>query len=226
MQQVQKSVFDGFQKSRLSYYGLLPKDNNRTLNDREGLNNPLTISLALCFITFLGMITFAGAGCVVLTRGLQLCRDVRMCIAYRFPECQLRPHSAHTTGENNVSPLYRSVINSQKSFGLDNLKIKKALKPFLCFLKQQTCRADVVVLCLMSCVLRCIPAPHHWENTHFIPLPCAQQRNGAAKPLLYAKRLVGQWHMDADFCVRGCFLCNKSQVFADRPDWVLLTDDN
>lgn len=36
----------------------------------------------------------------------------------------------------NVSPLYKSVINSQKSFGLDNLKTITALKPFLYFLKQ------------------------------------------------------------------------------------------
>lgn len=74
------------------HYELLTKDNNRTLNDKEGLNNPLTISLVLCFITFLSMITFAAAGCVVLTWGLQLFRDVWMCIAYCFPECQLLPH--------------------------------------------------------------------------------------------------------------------------------------
>lgn len=57
-----KSVFDDFQKIRLSYYELLTKDNNRTLNSKEGLNNVLTISPVLCFITFLSMITFADAG--------------------------------------------------------------------------------------------------------------------------------------------------------------------
>lgn len=98
-QQVKKSVFDGFEKSRLSYYELLPKDNDRTLNNKEGLNNPLTISPVLCFITFLSMITFADAGCVVLTWGLQLFGDVWMYIAYCFPDCQLLRHWVHTTGE-------------------------------------------------------------------------------------------------------------------------------
>lgn len=82
------------------------------------------------------MITFADAGCVFLTWGLQLLGDVWMYIAYCFPECQLLRHLLHTTGGKNVSPLYRSVINSQKSFGLDNLKTITALKPFLYFLKQ------------------------------------------------------------------------------------------
>lgn len=43
MQQIKKSVFDGFQKSSLSYYELLTEDNSRTLSNKEGLNNPLTI---------------------------------------------------------------------------------------------------------------------------------------------------------------------------------------
>lgn len=62
IEQVKKSVCDGFEKTRLSYYELLTKDNNKTLNSNEGLNNLLTISSVLCFITFVSMITFADAG--------------------------------------------------------------------------------------------------------------------------------------------------------------------
>lgn len=81
------------------------------------------------------MITFADAGCVVLTWGLQLFGDVWIYTAYCFPECQLLHHFLHTTGEKMFHH-YWSVINSQKSSGLDNLKTITALKPFLYFLKQ------------------------------------------------------------------------------------------
>lgn len=60
---MKNSVFDGFQKTRLPSYELLTKDNSRTLNSKEGLNNLLTVLPVLCFITFLSMITFADAGC-------------------------------------------------------------------------------------------------------------------------------------------------------------------
>ena len=63
IEQVKKSVFEGFQKTRLPYYELLTKDNNRTQNSKEVLKNLLTILSALHFITFRSMITFVDAGC-------------------------------------------------------------------------------------------------------------------------------------------------------------------